>query len=316
MYEEHNEFNSTEAQTDYDVNETESSAVDNDVEEETSEFETEEDLELAEQDLEDPEEEGEDESEEESSTSSEDENTLNDQTIPYTRFKEVNEQMKEYKQKAEEAENLKSFVNDLGIDASLSKEDLSDAVGIIKQLQTNPAQALESLKPIIADLEAKSGLVLSPELQQAVDQGEITEEYAYKLSQANASSENLAAQHAKNYQDSMQRQNEQMISEHKASLDAVISSWKQSKEGDPDYKKMEVFLADKVGPALTSFSQQNNRLPSSQEMVTILDKAHGDCRSALKSFLPKKRASKVVNQESSDSTDGLSWRDRVKRGQV
>jgi len=297
-----------------DVNTTDSSTVDNDVYDETSEeFEENEEF-SSDEDFDDQEdqEEYEDESDEESSASEDDSDNLENQKIPYDRFKEVNEKANQYKQEVEQLKPFVEAMQSVGIDHTVSNEDLANAVNIVKQLQTNPSQALESLMPVIQDLQARSGLVLSPELQTAVEQGEITEEYAYKISQAEANNANMQALSQKTSEEFEARQQQEKFNQNLMESKSVIEKFRESKAGDPDFQKMEKILSDKVNIALNQFSQSNGRLPTAAETHEILTKAEGECRESLKVFMPKRKASRVINNDSNSNEEGSTWRDRLK----
>jgi hypothetical protein len=160
--------------------------------------------------------------------------------VPYDRFQQVIAEKNEASEWRKQAEPYvhayQSIANTLQ-QGNVSPEEFNFWMDIAVLAKSDPIKAMEKLNPQIQQLQSSTGDVLTPELQAAVESGEITLDWAKKMAkaqgqskvvekQASVSKEQLAAQ--------QQRQYEQQI--HNA-----LTNWLTSKQGsDPDLKEAGV----------------------------------------------------------------------------
>ncbi len=104
--------------------------------------------------------------------------------IPYERFAQVNEaknvaeqQIAEYKTHADAYKGIEQYCQSNGI----THEDYNYWMGVAAAFKNNPEEALKFLQPKYAELQSYKGEVLSPELTKAVENGELSLDYAKKL---------------------------------------------------------------------------------------------------------------------------------------
>jgi hypothetical protein len=223
--------------------------------------------------------------------------------IPYERFVEVNSA----KQKLEEQlEEQKSFVEaqrsigDYCLKHNISNDDFSYWLNVAAVMKSNPEKALELLQPHIQQLQEFKGEVLSPELQEAVDSGEVTLAWAKKM----AASENktrFSQNQSKLSQDQIaQREQQRYMQEVQTSF----HSWTKTKSGgDPDFQpkaspeaedgKFEFFL-NKMNADYGSAGIKNT-----QDLLAFADKTYALVNKSIGKFIPQKNGHKVVRTNQS-----------------
>lgn len=92
------------------------------------------------------------------------------------------ERLKEFEQDAERYRNVQTFLETNNVSA----EEAGQVLQIAARAKLDPAGAFEQLRPIVEDLMTRAGVLLPPDLQQAVQAGTYTPEVAAELSRARA----------------------------------------------------------------------------------------------------------------------------------
>lgn len=113
--------------------------------------------------------------------------------------------------------------------------------------KTNPARAMEILKPIYENLREFLGETLSPDLQKAVDDGEMTEDAARRLSKSEASARISSQRVQRTEQDSRtQREAGDAERDQAESATAVVAWERQHAKTDPDWKRIAPAVVEAV----------------------------------------------------------------------
>lgn len=156
--------------------------------------------------------------------------------IPVDRFKDV---ITERNAAREQIKQLQPIVNDWqNLDGfckanAITPNQFKNVMEIQALLNTDPAKALERLRPVINELEGFTGNRLPDDLQKAVDDGELSLKYAKEVAQTRAQS--------RFGEGKLKHDRERIESARQAELQGRIQqsvvAWENSKrESDPDYK--------------------------------------------------------------------------------
>lgn len=100
----------------------------------------------------------------------------------HPRFKQLITQRNQYREGAQQYEQVQSFLQQNNI----SPEEAADVLHLRALMKTDPVKAWEQLKPIAQELLKEAGHVLPADLQQRVQTGELTKEAAAEISRLRA----------------------------------------------------------------------------------------------------------------------------------
>lgn len=210
--------------------------------------------------------------------------------IPYERFAEVNKAKVEAEQLIEsqkEAVSAYNKIEEFCTAHGIAPEDFSYWLNVAALTKNDPAKAMEMLNPKVQELQSFKGEILSPELQSAVENGEISLEWAKKL----------AAQE----QVEQQRQ-QKFMQEVQTSFD----SWAHSvQKSDPDFKpksspdapdgKFELVL-HKIGA-----EWQKAGIKTPQDLTAFAEKCYNAIKGTVSAFSGQKKSSTIVRSNQSTS---------------
>lgn len=164
--------------------------------------------------------------------------------IPYERFQEVvkerdtfKQTVEAYKQRADNYDSIASFCQS----NQITGEQFKTALRIQGLLNTDPAKALEELQPVIDALKSFKGEVLPQDLQSAVDEGQLSLQFAKEIASMRAQSQ-FGQQKVEH--DRKQWEARQQAEQTKQMVDSV-KAWETSKKSsDPDFKPKASATAD------------------------------------------------------------------------
>lgn len=194
----------------------------------------------------------------------------------------------ELEPKAQNFEKIQRFVDDAG----LSKDEVNQGFDVMKNLRNDPLKAYEQLKPIYAQLQQMAGEVLTPDLQEAVQQGQITEAHAREL----ALTRSRAAVNERRYTETEQRQNDTRQREQsQAQVDDVagaVTAWERTtSKNDPDWKLKQPRLQEKVeNEILRRQAKEPGYFPSKDEAIAMSKKALESVEAEFKRLAPQRRS--------------------------
>ncbi|RUP22309.1 hypothetical protein [Methylobacterium sp.] len=181
----------------------------------------------------------------------------------HPRFRQLLSERNANKSDAERYRQVDTFIRDNGMTA----QEAADLLTVGAMAKTNPAKAWELARPWVENLLKACGEVLSPELQQAVQEGRMTQEAAYEVSRSRAS---VAAMEASRTFEG-QRREQQERDEHSRSLTNAAVDWEtQRRERDPNYDaKLELIHRE------IAWRHHNGDIPkSAAEVKAQLDDAY------------------------------------------
>lgn len=224
----------------------------------------------------------------------------------HPRWKEVTSQRDEFKTKVAEMEpavKAHQSVVDYCQTNGISEQEYREGLQLIALSKKNPQAFYEKLQEVVKGFAPVVGDVLTPELQKAVDDGEITLAYAQKLSKAEAQTK-LGQREVKL---TTEQQAERLQQQFVQGLRTAVATWESTTMGnDPDFVakakptdpdgKYEWFL-DKFGKACSMADFKN---PS--DAVALAVKCYGEVNAAMGRFKPNGTTRKVLSSTKSSTT--------------
>lgn len=214
-----------------------------------------------------------------------------------------------WKQLVNERDDLKKAVED-GTEAqeaisrleshmsseNISVEEFNRLLVVAGLMKNDPEKALEALTPYYRSLVEITGRTLTPELQDAVDQGFMTEDYAKQLARANAQN-NVQASRLEGQNQRHEADNQVT---HGENLKAYANEWDREWSGsDPDYNQKLARVTEKTELVMLREGPPKDRAG----VRALLDRVKGEVDAELRSFLPKPR-SITPNPVNSAATSG------------
>lgn len=238
--------------------------------------------------------------------------------IPVDRFKEVITQRNDLRMKLQEVDpivkdwqNINSFCQQNGIDS----KQFNQVLEIQALLNTNPAEALKRIEPIVQELKGFTGDSLPKDLQDAVDAGEISVKYAKEVAQSRAITK-FGEGKLKHDRESLERR--QQAIERQQYEEAAVGWEKATREKDPDYFPKK----DKNGPdgkwemVKTQFIAMLNEVDAQgkpvnlvktpAEMSALMEKAYQNVQTSLKQFTRRPVTKKPLRSNGDSIRDGDS----------
>ncbi|MDR9437545.1 MAG: hypothetical protein RI563_11735 [Thiohalophilus sp.] len=215
-----------------------------------------------------------------------------DEDLPFhnhPRWQEMVQKNRELEERAKASDELMEFTEQAG----LNQEELTNGLSIMHLLKTDPYKAREALLPYMEQLDKLTGQGGLPEdLQQQIDAGRITEEYARELNQARAKAqhaESRVAYQQEQSQREQQAQQEEQLNQLRSQMRDSVTAWEAEwKKSDPDFDKKQPLVTDRVRTLI-----QTEGPPASVEQALELTKrARTDIEKHLKSITPGRSAQK------------------------
>lgn len=199
----------------------------------------------------------------------------------HPRWKEVMEQNKSFKLKADAQDSITNFCREHGVDRNLFQQGLQ----MMALVNTDPAKAYEAMTPLYESLSAfaKGEGKLPEDLQKAVDAGQLDVAYAKEIFK-------LRRQGQVQTQRSQQTAEQQFMSK----CAQAQKSWEDTKKSsDPDYDKKVKFILP-LFEAKVNAERAQGREPNPQTRVKFAEEAWNEVTQDLSSFVPKPPAKKVL----------------------
>lgn len=168
----------------------------------------------------------------------------------HPRWKEMVGERDQYREQAEilqpKAEVYDQIIHQLD-EAGITDEEFNSGLHIMGLMKTDPAAALEALKPYFQNLQQFTGDLLSPELQEAVDAGEMTEERAREFQRVQA--QNTFTQQRQ--EASVEERDRQAAESHRSAIAQAADNWFNDKAStDPDWPLKEALVEAYAARAL------------------------------------------------------------------
>lgn len=210
--------------------------------------------------------------------------------VPYERFKEVNSTKTELEKRWNEVQpviDAQKALNEFCQSNNVTPEEFEYWVNVAALVKTNPQRALEFLKPQLEQLQSFTGDRLTPELQAAVDNGEISLDWAKKI----AASESQTKHQTKTAKLTQEQQSQRVQLEYSQSLDSALTKWIESKQTKiPEFKPKVGDAADgllELWAYKFAATAKTAKISSPDELVALADKSLIELQSSLSRFSPK-----------------------------
>ncbi len=231
--------------------------------------------------------------------------------VPYERFAEVNTKAKTLEEQIQVVEPLaraQQTVIDHCQNNGISAEEFANWMDIAALAKTDPIAAMEKLNPIVEGLKGYTGDKLSSDLQSAVDNGDISLEYAKRLHKAEMQSKFGEQKVQRMQQGTVEQQQHQFMQ----TMQSSVSKWIDSKKAsDPDFApkksansphgKFELFMNEFAAQAKANAG----KIKGPQDLIALAEQSFALIESTLKGFQPKVQPTKRVSStNSSSSTNG------------
>lgn len=146
----------------------------------------------------------------------------------HPRFKQLVAQRNQFRQGAQQYDQIQTFLQQQGISA----EEAADALLLRAEMKQNPAEAWKKLKPMVQELLIQAGEILPADLTERVRKGEMTRDAALEVSRLRAhqqSSQRMTA----HQQEAAQRQAQMQVY---TDMQSAVAQWEMdARKRDPDF---------------------------------------------------------------------------------
>lgn len=212
------------------------------------------------------------------------------------RFEQLQARYREAKDSLEKAETdagFKAQFDQFLTNNNMSMEEANTLFDIGALMKSDPRKALEAITPYYNQLLQMTGEVLTPDLQEQVKHGYMTEQAALELSRQRANNRNYETRQQQQFdqqqQQEVQQQN-QLQHDIQAALADLEDSWKKS---DPDYNMKSTKVQDRV-KLMWYEASRNGQMPRTvDQAVRMAEKAKKEVENDLRQFIQKKPVTPV-----------------------
>jgi len=243
--------------------------------------------------------------------------------VPLERFQEVvkarqqvEQELNTLKPAAEQHQKIVEYCEQ----AHITPQQFQQMLEVQALLNTNPAEALKRLLPIVEQLQGATNGKLPDDLQREVDSGDLPLARAKEIAQLR-----VMSQHGEKVtkMTAAQRQAEQQRAEARRfqeTLMAASDQWETTKRAkDPDYKprakptdpmgkwEMTEALFLKKLHSRDERGQYVNLIKGPQDIVTLLDQAYSEASATFAAQRPKPKSKPVLTRNGSSSKQPKSF---------
>jgi len=199
--------------------------------------------------------------------------------------KEANERAVKAEEQLESVQSKVDIFDNMG---EKTMEFLSEFVALAG---TDPEAAIKHMTPTLQTLLQKSGRTLSPELNQQVEDGEMTKEQAIEMSQLQAKISQLEDSGKNTKADTKADAAQAQVRE---SME-VTEKWEANKRSqDPDFKLLEEPMLERM-----SFILKRDGYPAAKDVNAFMDDIYKTVKGRYKNLSPKK--TKTVKRVNGDT---------------
>lgn len=202
----------------------------------------------------------------------------------HPRFQQVIKERNEYKQKAQEVEELRPFaemgqtLNRYCQENAISEQDLEEALHFAALAKRDPKSFRSKIQELVDGIDFAEGSRLPSDLQAEVDAGTLNEERAKELAQ-------LRERH-KIGQQTTQRVQQSAVQQNVQAMSTTLNNWENSQRtNDPDYMLRRDALKDRMH---TLWVEHNPRTP--REVILLAEQANREVIARYAKLKPKARA--------------------------
>lgn len=214
------------------------------------------------------------------------------------RFREVLGENKSLKAELEESSELRRQLDDIAQAADRSgrsAQEVADIFSLPLLFSQDPAKALAKLQEINQSWSQAVGAVVPSDLQEAVDDGRITEEYAQQLAQERSKTARLEQQYEYDRQQSAAERQQTQIQGAKDALNTYQATLVES---DPDYTPAtQKWHQDR----LVALVRQNGVPQDADAAVKLAQQAWDEVKENIQSLKPKAKAKRTITGRRSNN---------------
>lgn len=195
---------------------------------------------------------------------------------------ELKRQVGAVSQDAEDFRTLSTFMDTHDIAA----EEVAETLQWLALRNSDPVAFYKKFSDLKAEMDLQFGAVLPQDLQDRVNAGEITEDDAKRIVQAEAQTKMSQAQ-SQRITERQQNQNRQsQLAQLRTIMKNTVNDWeKQQMAKDPDYKAKQPFVVD----AIRSLAMQYGPPRNAQEALKYAEIAYSEVTKRMTSALPQKK---------------------------
>ncbi len=195
------------------------------------------------------------------------------------RIRNLARQVKEFKEPAERAARIDSFLQRNG----MSPNDAADALDIAALLKTNPPEGLKKLRELAYQVSLSLGETLPPDVAEKVKSGVIDEATGRELAVARAK--------ANGFQQMAEASAEQQAVERQKRLQSdvtnAVNTWEAGMTTrDADFARKKPLIEREFRALL----QEGHRIQSPEDSVRLMKDAYKRVSDNLRAFVPAKPA--------------------------
>ena len=240
--------------------------------------------------------------EEETDEEDESEETENEKSqapVPYKRFTEINERLK---QTQKQFDQIKDFADaQKGLieycqSNNVTPEEFQRFLSVAALVKSDPAKALEALQPLIDDLQSYTGDRLPEDLQKAVDDGEMSLAMAKRLVAAEGKSKFGSQQ----LEQTKQQAQAQAQTRRQQALYQSLTNWVSTKQAsDPEFMpKKSANSADgalELWATKLALAVKGEPIEDASQLIAEAEKCYLETKKVFGRFKPKVNGMKKVD---------------------
>jgi hypothetical protein len=232
--------------------------------------------------------------EEETESEEEKDEKAHEESVPYERFKEVNEKLQQYEPLAARHYQVEQYLHKAGI----TPREYQEGLELMALRKSNPTEYTKKLQAQLEDYEVSAGTKLPADLQKKVDDGLVDIEIARELAQLRSKNRGLESKTAVSEEDRQRQHIEQMAS--------TLQSWATQKmQLDPAFKpKANAEAPDGMFEMMCERFQYlaATRPPATfADVQTLAETAYNDTKKRIRGFVPPPPKKKVLKGTGSTS---------------
>lgn len=211
------------------------------------------------------------------------------------RFQEVIAERDHARNELKQFEPIREFLKNsiLSEQDSVATLQIGNSVNRALSGEEDPVSVLNQLAPIVQALQAAAGLLLPPDIQQAVNDGQISKKYAEDLAKqraANAGLVNKTEREKQALQAFQQQQVEQQIHAIKMDVSKAVTDWEtKQRKIDPDYEPKRELIYNQVTAALLA-RRNEGKVTTAKDAIDISEAAYQKVSDVLQNAYPKRQA--------------------------
>lgn len=203
-------------------------------------------------------------------------------------------------------DELKEFepIREVLKDSFLSSEDAVETLRIGNSINRalsgdiDPAEALNGLIPIVQALQNAAGLIMPADLQQAINEGKLSKDYAQQLAKERAANMLMAnkAERLKKAQELKEvEETNKKINLVRQNVEKATTDWETKQRAiDPDYEPKRKLIYTAITAAVLARKQQG-LLTTPEEAVAISNAVYKEVSDSLAVAYPKRQAVRPNN---------------------